>query len=356
MGIHAACHDAHTIRRRGPPARAMVRRGGTSPAHPPAVHPLDVRRVCRLAAVGVLVTAFVLACRRAPDPGSGCTRLGMRECFDGNHALTCSGFRWQLEACRGVGGCAHVGDADRCDQSLASTGDDCSREGTDVCSTSGHQHLRCEGGKMQIVSTCDGPAGCRGAGPEIACDDSSANGGDPCLREAPYWNPCQTAPENVVGATCSNDGKQLLLCSKERYRVTGVCRGPRGCTGSAGHISCDFGPPEEGDACSIRPDDNASTRCSADETTVLACNASGFGHFVVGARCKGRCLDRRGGAECTSAAYFEVGDTCRTYRRRLGCTFDGKRSLECVDGRMQVKSTCPTGCQADRSGDETDCS
>jgi hypothetical protein len=156
-----------------------------------------IRTACLLVGLFVAGVALVPGCRKAPVAGTICDTLDARQCSDAAHALVCTDFHWQLEACRG-----------------------------------------------------------------------------------------RDAPEDLVGAACSKDGRELLLCSKGRDYVTKVCRGPNGCQVSDAGFSCDAGMPKEGDACSIPPNEYKWQRCAADGKTMLACNALGFGHFVIGARCR----------------------------------------------------------------------
>jgi hypothetical protein len=312
-----------------------------------------VRPRLRGAFAALLVVATILACRKRPVAGEACRNIGTVSCADSAQALACWDFRWHLEACRGPAGCTHAGDEDRCDQTIAAAGDHCWLEGMEACSSDGQMRLRCVGRQFQAISACRGPGGCRTTQASVVCDDSVARPGDPCDKDGAAWVPCTTKAENVPGAACSVDHKEVLLCRAKAFHRVAVCRGPGGCTMDAGQIACDVGVPEEGDACSIPPGEGwKSWRCAKDGKSVLVCSSLGFGHYVRGGRCRGRCSGPPDEAQC-DATYAEVGDSCPGNLH--ACSLDRTQILECHDGRMAVQRGCPSCSTEGRFGNSFSC-
>jgi hypothetical protein len=212
------------------------------------------------AAYVVAAIAAVASCRRLA-PGSACTTNGAIHCTDAVSGLLCQGGALVALPCRGPRGCQGRGAAATCDDDLALEADVCqeTRNENYSCSLDHTRELVCKDGKFQGASTCRGPNKCAITGTTIACDDSMAELGDPCLVEAGDRN-----------FGCSMDKKIEVQCdaATNRFVAYNGCRGPAGCWIGADFVHCDASFAREGDPC--QPVDNHA--CSEDARSEMRCS------------------------------------------------------------------------------------
>jgi hypothetical protein len=124
--------------------------------------------------------------------------------------------------CKGPNGCRASLDSKSidCDVTLADKGDPCVVN-DDACSTDHKSELRCQAGHFAVIATCKGPDGCtltpagkKGDGYTLSCDDHVADVGDPCF--------------DAERTACSSDKKAYLTCNAQKFAVERACKG--GCT------------------------------------------------------------------------------------------------------------------------------
>ncbi|MEO7112943.1 MAG: hypothetical protein ABI183_21060 [Polyangiaceae bacterium] len=124
-------------------------------------------------------------------------------------------------SCKGPNGCKVSSDSSSitCDYTFADVKDPCDTT-DDACSTDHKAELACVAGRYALRATCKGPGGCilatgKHGGSTIACDDHTADLGDPCF--------------DAERTACSTDHKSLLTCTAQKYVVDRACKGPKGC-------------------------------------------------------------------------------------------------------------------------------
>lgn len=199
-----------------------------------------------LAAVGTLLAS---ACK--PSIGDTCEKEHETKCLSKDRAAICEGGKWNEVACGGPTSC----DADRgtCDESAANVDAPCGqREGHLVaCSVDKKELLECADGRWKVESHCHGMNGCLITG-WIDCDDSVSSAGDACDTQ---WD-----------LACSEDHRSELACLGGKWTVTAECRGKAGCS-SGGLVSCDGSASSVGGPCVT--EGNAS--CSTDGKDILVC-------------------------------------------------------------------------------------
>jgi len=183
--------------------------------------------------------------------------------------------------------------------------------------------LFCVNGSYQ-TDTCKGPRGCYQDKDNGACDVTNNVDGDPC-------------PPALEGfTTCRADRKSRLMCKSGKYVVEN-CKGAEGCTTEqAGVATCDRGPPDLGETCTL---ENRQA-CSVDSKSFLLCKD---GKYVLGQKCPGKygCKDSGGGlVSCDPNGPFVEGDLC--FFIQGACTADGKSLMECGEKKtFVVKRECP---------------
>ncbi len=231
----------------------------------------------------VLAALLALGCK--PSVGSSCDK-GEARCIDGKRELICQAGKFIESPCRGPGGCALTDKGTSCDFSGNRPGDLCSsdEEGAATCAND-HHLVACHAGLYAFLP-CRGEHGCTLADGRAVCDTSAAEQGDACHDE------------NLKA--CSVDGSQVLVCKQRTMQRFYACRGPAGCTSSAGKLSCDNSIANAGDACDKKLEGQAFA-CTSDGNDILACRG---GAFVHDQRCKAgqKCSSEGGGTKCAAPA------------------------------------------------------
>lgn len=242
--------------------------------------------VWRRFAVAAFSVSFALcpsSCKK-PAPGDACTQNGKLACTSPAGGLLCQNGTLQSLPCRGPRGCHGVGAASRCDDDVAQEGDACQQtvNENDSCSADHQTELVCRDGKFAIARTCKGPKRCSVTGDVVACDDSLADVGDPCVAEPGEAN-----------YGCSTDKKIEVACdaSSGKFRASNSCRGPRGCWIDANLPHCDDSFGREGEEC--HPADHRA--CGEDAKSELKCLQ---GKLVKVRDCRHGCRARSGSIEC----------------------------------------------------------
>lgn len=205
----------------------------------------------RLAALLV----FAAACAK-PAAGHPCKKDGQQACADERDALVCVEGKWETLACRGPAGCKSAGDDVACDNDAFSPGDPCVSARNDyACGADKVSVVRCVGEHWKLAGKCPGPKGCSSQRQKVSCDDSLADLGMPCATEG--------------SGACSGDKKTVLRCEHGVMAEAAKCRGARGCSiaGSPPAPVCDTTIAQVGDAC--QSDDEAA--CSVDGKQFLRC-------------------------------------------------------------------------------------
>jgi hypothetical protein len=116
-------------------------------------------------------TEQTMGCDTVPEPGDPCAagaddtcaadRISLLECRSGKLVVSA--------VCRGRSGCSFSSLGATCDTSVGRADDACMAGST--CSEDHTQLLACEGGKLAVSKTCDGPKGCaQGKGTDPDCD------------------------------------------------------------------------------------------------------------------------------------------------------------------------------------------
>ena len=107
--------------------------------------------------------------------------------------LECTKHRWAfVQSCAGDRHCVLEQKKVTCDNSIATVGDACREEEDYACAAPDQKSaLVCRGGKFVMASHCDGKNACRvtgdkSAGFKVNCDDSVATIGDACEKEGHY--------------------------------------------------------------------------------------------------------------------------------------------------------------------------
>jgi hypothetical protein len=163
-----------------------------------------------------LAVAFALtfvACKKPAGPGQPCSNEGEAACQGPTQLLACRGGAWSAVTCGGPKGCSTAEGAITCDESVGREGEACSQgeRAHYACTADGSSRLVCAAGRWKLGSTCRGPKACEARSSLIACDDSIAQAGDPCLKEGE--------------AACSVDGKAVLACKGGTFGASTTCRG-----------------------------------------------------------------------------------------------------------------------------------
>lgn len=197
--------------------------------------------------------------------------------------------------------------------------------------------LVCDPELLTFVETpCKGKAGCTTAHERTACDVSGNAPGDPCSK----------ADDGV--AVCV--GSDAMLACRQRKFEHVPCRGPRGCTMSGDHASCDQSVAEPGEACK-KPGAQA---CSADGTEVLAC-VEGKMAPQYWCRGEGRCRAAGGKLSCDQSV-ARLGDRCDAkLSGHVACSEDKRALIACQGERFTASETCRPGTRCSVLGSATKC-
>ncbi len=214
-----------------------------------------------------LVACAVSACRDRPAPGGKCRVPDQLVCGGVDRALLCepgpgsapgAATLWTEVPCKGAQGCAHRGDTDECDDTVATEGDACPRNPPldYACTADGARALVCKDGRYSLWRACRGPDGCQvEGGRNVRCDTTLGQPGDPCAQQGTY--------------ACAADGKAMLLCDGSTLAAASSCRGPDGCRiqKDTRKVDCDDALAEEGDPC----DQAKRIACAVDRKAELVC-------------------------------------------------------------------------------------
>ncbi len=139
--------------------------------------------------------------------------------------LECAKNRWgSMHTCLGERGCVMEQKRVTCDNSIATLGDACRDADDYACAPDKKSAVVCRDSKFVLASPCKGPKGCRvsgdrAAGFKIECDDSIATVGDPCEREGHYA--CAPDEKSIVRCKDKKFVQDDKCRAKEKCQVRG---------------------------------------------------------------------------------------------------------------------------------------
>jgi hypothetical protein len=204
--------------------------------------------------------------------GSGCKPGKDRDvCADPTTALHCNADETYGELkCAGALGCMKLGAKINCDNTTAEADEACLNEGEEAhaCSKSKKRALVCKGDKFMPYLECKGPKGCVMTGKNLACDNTIAERGDPCLK-----------PGSLA---CSVDAKNRFMCKDGKWEIERYCRGRDACQVRMNDFFCDTSLSELNDPCGVA----GSLVCDVDGTRQLICKG---GKYTEDIPCKQGC-------------------------------------------------------------------
>jgi hypothetical protein len=167
-----------------------------------------------------------------------------------------------------------------CDQTIAKADDSCAAEGMMACSTDGTELLHCRNGTMVVDRMCRGEHGCSRESPNAppTCDAGLAQIGDPCTSTG---SRCSTDGKSIL--TCSQETHHMILdrtCrgAKGCFRDAHSHLAP-----GWDFLSCDVSVGEAGQPCfgytGVGQKLNLATAtCSTDGKELLVCNSGTLVH------------------------------------------------------------------------------
>ncbi|HEY1960338.1 MAG TPA: hypothetical protein VGH28_32230 [Polyangiaceae bacterium] len=294
------------------------------------------RTVSFLLASASLVLLFA-ECK--PSAGGDCTE-NAKSCDTPTSRFACVNGKYAAQTCKGPGGCKEEKGTTSCDTSKGDVGDPCASENASVCSVDGKSHLRCDQGKLILVSRCNRDGCTTGDNGEGHCGWPFANEGDTC-------KPKPGAPERASGA-CTEDNKGEMRCKDGKMTKVRACRGEEGCVPLTTGPWCDRSVGQAGDDCDPAQEE-FSVACEASHDTMLTCKGGKLGNPV---RCggEGKCYVRTYGkdgfshyqAECDQSL-AKAGEAC-VKEGGPACSDDLKSKLVCQMGKFVVDTPCKKGC------------
>jgi len=219
--------------------------------------------VVSIVALALLATA---ACKKA-QPGGACTKKGDIQCVDKKTGVICVDSKWETITCEGPTGCMSVAGSGSCTHLNYAVGEPCMNEGEPQCTGDKKAMIKCEGSHWKLLNACTGKLGCVANANGAKCDLGAAEANSECTAQ------------NEGNASCTPDGKDLLLCKSGKMTVAAHCRGMHKCRQLGKKIDCDESIGLLGDIC----DEDGKLACSEDKKTRLACKG---GKFVKDRDCK----------------------------------------------------------------------
>jgi hypothetical protein len=287
-----------------------------------------IKLMIRLAVACSLVA---VACHRGPADGKSCdNQTDSVICLDSETRLSCEDSTWHAESCLGPKGCEAGPLFVSCDSSVANEDSRCGKADDLSCTLDKKSMLRCKAAKWLLASKCLGPKGCEAGGFFVACDTSIVVEGDVCDNGT---------DGKRISAGCSADKKTRMACKDNRWKRDETCLGPAGCHQGLG-VKCDGPTASPGEFCVKGERDDYA--CSPDGKRMLECEADGW---KVSRACRGPagCSSSALGVECDDSV--QDPDSPCDHEGAAACSTDGKTILVCKRGKLATKRTCPTACK-----------
>ena len=141
-----------------------------------------------------------------------------------------------------------------------------------------------------------------------------------------------------TGQTACADKSSALFCLDGKFAAM-TCRGPLGCTGGGGDVTCDNNLALENDGC----DKEKDLSCSVDKKAELRCRSN---KFAIASTCRGPkgCAFEGNTLHCDTDVAL-LNDVCED-EDDAACAADKKALLKCKGGNYALDNTCkgPKGC------------
>ncbi len=261
--------------------------------------------------VWAFFSSFAIAAACHGKAGDDCTDTP-GSCTDNASHLVCVKGKYVLETCKGKAGCTDDKSL-TCDNTKATPGDGCGREGSRACSDDGTKELRCRDSQFAVEWSCRG--GC-------TLDENS---NPKCTPTGEIGDVCR--PESIV---CDGAQKTQLDCVDGKLAAEKTCHGALGCkTEPGGGVRCDRTQALENEACR----EDGTGACDVTRKNVLVCQG---GHFKTQLHCLGPLgceLPGNYSVRCDKSI-VEENEPC-TEDSSISCTPEGKQ-VKCGDGKFGV--------------------
>lgn len=215
----------------------------------------------------VLAAMATAACKKPPVPGAECKTKGEIGCVDKKNGVICIDKKWESITCEGATGCMMTAGSGSCTHTNYAVGEPCLKEGEPQCAGDKKAMIKCEDSHWKLLNKCTGKLGCVANANGAKCDLGAAEANSDCTAQ------------NEGNASCTPDGKDLLLCKSGKMTVAAHCRGMHKCRQLGKKIECDETIGQLGDPC----DSDGKLACSEDKKTRLSCKG---GTFVKDKDCK----------------------------------------------------------------------
>ena len=208
-------------------------------------------------------TLCLFACDKTVKEGDPCTTLGEIKCIDDKTGGFCIDGKYEAMACEGATGCMMTAGKGSCTHNEYAVGEPCFEEGEPQCTGDGKAMIKCVGNRWELLDECNGALGCVANAKGATCDLGAAAAGDDCT------------PENEGNASCTEDGKALLLCKDGKMVVESTCKGMHGCRQQGKSLECNSQIAALDDPCDKKFYDGKFA-CTPDKKMRLVCKDGKF--------------------------------------------------------------------------------
>jgi hypothetical protein len=207
---------------------------------------------------------FAIGCGKTVVAGGECTELGEIQCIDDKTGGFCVDGKYEALACEGATGCMSVAGKGSCTHTEYVVGEACfTPEGEPQCTGDGKGMITCEKNHWVLTQACTGKLGCVANAKGATCDLAVAAAGDACT------------PDNEGNASCTDDGKLLLLCKGGKMEIESTCKGMHGCRQMGKSLECNSQIADIDDPCDRKFYDGKFA-CTPDNKAMLVCTDGKF--------------------------------------------------------------------------------
>lgn len=214
-------------------------------------------------ACSALLLLISTACNKTVKAGDPCSEQGEIQCIDDKTGGFCVDGKYEALACEGATGCMSVAGKGSCTHTNYAVGEACFEEGEPQCSGDNKAMIKCENSHWVLLEECKGKLGCVANVHGARCDLGAAEPGDDCT------------PENEGNASCTPDGKALLLCKNGKLEIESTCKGMHGCRQQGKQLECNSQIADLDDPCDHKYYDGKFA-CTPDKKMRLVCTDGTF--------------------------------------------------------------------------------